>query len=585
MTVNFSINSTIPEVFFQRVKDYSNNKAVSFKEKRIWKSLTYKELSEKVLHLTQALISRGVKKGDRISILSENRYEYYITELAAMACGACAVPLYLNSPPSQIQFILDHCEPSFLFSTESQEALQKLAAINKKLKKSPKVVFFKEIPGKNALTFNTLLLEGRAKDLSENFMQRMKDISCNDTATILYTSGTQGEPKGVVLSHKNILSNAKSSLEILPIHPNSVNLSILPLSHALEKTCGFFIFLFSGANICLLDNMKTLAKTLKETRPTHLIGVPKLYEALHGSIKKKFVKRPLLKKTFELFLKKSLRNLEKEKSIEMRIFNFIANKLFYSKIKKAFGNNLKLLVSGGAALPSHIAEFFSSIGLPIVEGYGLTEASPVVSVNHISWNKLGTVGRPLSGVEVKLASDGEILIKGDNIMKGYYKNKRATQESIDEKGWLYSGDIGSLDRDGFIRIVGRKKELIITKGGKNISPIKIENELSTSPYIKQSVVFGDNQDYLTALIVPEKSDSYSKAPLNIDKYVSDHVAKINKDLSNYEKIRKYKILDREFTIDSGELTPTYKMKRKNIEKNYVSVIKGMYGNKDKIKVH
>lgn len=567
-----SIDMTIPEVYFRMASLYSSNDAISYRSDARWVSVKYDQLSSDILSIASALINRGMARGDRVCILSENRYEYYVTELAVMSAGGVVVPLYTNSTPGQIAYVINHSEAKFLFSTEHEPTLKKLNSIKNDLSTSIKAIFFKAVgTKKKGLTFDGLIAEGKSSKLRETLLKNLKDITSDDLATIIYTSGTSGDPKGVMLSHRNIISNSISAMDALPITSSSVNLSILPLSHAFEKTCGFFIFLFSGAKICLLDNLGSLAKTLKEVRPTHLIGVPKLYESIHDQVCRQMSKRSLpVRSLFFSGLRSAIKAIRNEATALDRIKKLAAGIIFRS-IKRNLGGRLELLISGGSALPVHVAEFFTALKIPIVEGYGLTEASPVVSVNRVGNSRIGTVGTALKGVDVKVASDGELLVKGYNIMKGYYKDGKATQ-SVIAKGWLYTGDIARLDPEGFISIVGRKKELIVTRGGKNISPVKLESALLSSPLIKQAVVIGDNRDFMTAIIVPD-----GRIDPEARERIDAHIKEINKGLSNYEKIRRYKVSDREFTIDSGELTPTFKLKRKIIEKNFKDIIGSMYG--------
>ena len=573
--VQLSPDKTIPEVFFQTASLFSSNAALSFKSAGHWESLTYNDLLRDVISLASALLMRELNTGERVCILSENRYEYYVTELAVMAAGGVVVPLYTNSTPSQISYVINHSEAGFIFCTENESTLKKLNEIKGQLSKSIKAVFFKDINDKkNTLTFDKLIFEGKSSQSRNRLFKTLRNIDPDDLATIIYTSGTSGDPKGVMLSHRNIVANSISALDALPINSSSVNLSILPLSHAFEKTCGFFIFLFSGARICLLDNMGALSKSLNEVRPTHLLGVPKLFESMHDQICKQISKKSfILRAVFFSGLRSSIKTIRGAGSFLNKTFSLGARKLLFDKIKKSLGGRLELLISGGAALPVHISEFFSALNIPIVEGYGLTEASPVVAVNRVYKNRIGTVGKAVRGVEIRIAGDGEILVKGDNVMKGYYKDEKSTGEVLND-GWLYTGDIASLDPDGFISIVGRKKEIIVTRGGKNISPLKIESNILSCPYIKQTVVIGDNRDYMTALIIPEGN---IKEKPRIREIIDNHIKELNSGLSNYEKIRKYKILDKEFSIGSGELTPTFKIKRKVVEKNFSHIIKEMYG--------
>jgi long-chain acyl-CoA synthetase len=585
-TVRFE---TIPERFFLSASRFKDKTAIMYKEDKQWKNLSYDELTEKVIDLTVGLIGIGMAKGDRAAILSENRLEYYISELAIGACGAATVPIYTNSSLEQAEYILKNSCAKFLFASDDESIQKKLSRIKLSILENLTIVGLtlkKDDRFKQSI--GELISRASGMPAKDEFFRRLRTVSSDDLATIIYTSGTSGNPKGVMLTHENIVSNAVSAVGILPIDRHSLNISLLPLSHALEKTCSFFIFLFQGATIAILDNLNNLSKTLKEIAPTHLIGVPKLFEAIYNQIFKEINKKGAIKrKVYDIGIKSAVEVFnaklsKKQPRLTKRILTNTINQIAFNKIREALGGRLKLLISGGAPLPVYLSEFFNAIGIPIIEGYGLTEAAPVVSCNNPEYNRPGSVGVPVSGVAVRIGADGEIMVKGPNVMKGYYNDHDATSEVIDTEGWLHTGDIGSIDEAGFITITGRKKELIVTNGGKKIFPHNIESRLLSNPFIKQAVVLGEGRDYLCALIVPDRDNleakGYPKNDLSsFEAMVADEISKINSSLSNYEKIRKFKILDRDFSIESGELTPTFKLRRSFIIEKYRDILREIYG--------
>jgi long-chain acyl-CoA synthetase len=576
------LNNSIAELFLNRAQSFAQNRAIIYRKEGKWEKASYKLISEKIVCLANSLKGLGINKGDRVAILSENRIEYYITELAIMAVGAVAVPLYISAAPSQISYVLYHSGSKLLFVSDSSQAVTKLSKIKNQMNKDLVAVMFSDTTDVSSIgTFKTLTAE-ITEDEYVSIKNGLKKIFPYDTATIIYTSGTSGDPKGVMLTHKNILANVNSSLSILPVNSRSTCISLLPLSHSFEKTCGFLLFFLIGASIAICDNYANLPNNLKELSPTHIIGVPKLFETMEQNILREVYKKPvLLQKFFKISLEASrklfLCSVDNNAPPTSALISFLAavgTKTFFSRIKKSLGGKLELFVCGGSRLKPGTNEFFNSIGIKTVEGYGLTEASPVVSCNRVDANRIGTVGKAIPGVLVKTSESNEILVRGDNVMRGYYKDDESTAKVIDDEGWLHTGDMGLIDKYGFITITGRIKEIIVTRGGKNIAPQRIESMLTEDPCIKQVFVAGEDRDYLTALIVP--SYDTPAGEYDLKQKIDSHVKTVNSNLSNYEKIRRYRILEKDFSIESGELTPTLKVKRFAVEKKYGDIIRDMY---------
>lgn len=430
--------------------------------------------------------------------------------------------------------------------------------------------------------------------------QSIELVKENDICTIIYTSGTTGEPKGVVLTHKNILSNVNSALEAFPITKDDVFLSFLPLCHIFERMAGYYTAFSSGCSIYYAESIESVAANLIEVKPTILTTVPRLFERIYSKIMKNVESQPASKqKIFMWAVEVGRKYVETKKagkfSPALSIKHSLAEKLVFKKLKEKTGGSLRFFISGGAALPRELGEFFEAVGILIIEGYGLTESSPVIAANRLDDYKFGTVGKPFPGVEIRIAKDGEILAKGPNIMQGYFKKKKETEETIID-GWLHTGDIGVFDAEGFLMITDRKKHLFKTSGGKYIAPTPIENTFLASKYIDQFVLIGDRRMFLSALVVPdfealrEYADSH-KIPYSseqdlaknetIYKLLETDIAQLQKKLANYERVRKFVLLEKPFTIESGEITPSMKVRRKIIEEKYNSLIEEMYQSLEK----
>jgi len=515
-------------------------------------------------------ISKHIRKGDRCLLVSENRPEWMISDYSIMLSGGITVPAYTTYVERDYEYIIDDCTPAIIIISNKAQ-YKKIKNIIPKKNFIKKVILFENIENINE-EFNVKIQDIFKRNNCNNSNFSNLDIQRKDMACIIYTSGTQGNPKGVMLSHGGILNNCEGSHELLKsfISKKPNFLTWLPLSHSYEHTVQF-VQIVVGARVFYAESIDKLIKNMSDCSPEIMTAVPRFYQNLYQKIhstfdKTKGLKKFLVNKTINLGKKK----LEKKSlSLIENFINFICEKVVRKKIKKQFGGNLKAFISGGGALDKEVGSFLNAIGLPTLQGYGLTETSPVVSCNSIDEIKVETVGRPFKGNLVKISDDGEIVIKGENVMLGYWKNDEETKKVL-KNGWLYTGDIGEFDGE-FLKITDRKKDIIITPGGDNISPIKIENDLNKSNLIEQSLIYGDNKPYLVSLIVlnHESKDV-------TEEQIQKEIDKINKNLSKIEKIKKFIIIKDQFTIENNMMTPTLKLKRYKIIKKYLIELEKLF---------
>ena len=561
------INSLV-ELFFEKYKEkkeFTNQPFLKWLRTNEDDFLTWKQVKNQICLLSDHL-RKILSKGDRCILLSENRPEWLIADIAIMNAGGVTVPLFTTYSEKDYEYIINDCKPRIcLISNNTQ-----LKKIEKFITKEIKVIsienFNREIESIEAILVKNIVNE--KKDIIENYNN---EISRNDLACIIYTSGTTGNPKGVMLSHGGILSNCKGAQEILNSlveNEKPVFLTWLPLSHSYEHTVQY-VQIFLGAKIYYAESLEKLLPNMAVAKPTIMTAVPRFYQNLFTKISQNFSKQKGIKKRMiQSTIYLGIKNLNKEKlNFREKIVNFLCEKLVRKKIKNQFGGKLKAFVSGGGALDQKVGEFLNSIGLPTLQGYGLTEASPVVSCNIPEKIKIETVGPPFKTNKVKIANDGEILVKGENVMLGYWNMKRETDEIL-KNGWLHTGDIGEITPDGNLKITDRKKEIIVNLGGDNISPSKIENLLCLNQKIKQSFVYGDKKTYLVALIVSEGDENQNE--------IKHYLENLNKNLSLIEKVKKFKLIKEEFTIENGMLTPTLKLKRKKILEKYKEDLEKLY---------
>ncbi len=553
------INSLV-ELYFKKTEEVEGKRPFLKWLKPDKRTYNWEDITERIYKLS-AKIKSLIKQGDRCLILSENRPYWLMTDIAIMNAGGISVPIFTTYSANDYEYILNDCKPSLIFVSNQDQFNKIKKFINSDVKK---IISFEEIDAESLLIKEILNEENNEKIVN-------KDLKRNMPACIIYTSGTSGNPKGVVLSHGGILSNCEGAVELLEIltkKKDPVFLTWLPLSHSYEHTVQF-IQIIVGAKVFYAESLEKLISNMGVAKPTIMTAVPRFYQNLFTKININFekqsgLKRKLINQTLNLG-KKILK--KEELKLSEKIINFLCEKLVRKKIRNQFGGNLQAFVSGGGALDQNIGEFLNAVGLPTLQGYGLTEASPVVSCNLPDLVKVESVGPPFRTNKVRIAEDGEILIKGENIMLGYWNLKEETEKVIKD-GWLHTGDIGELDDNNYLKITDRKKDIIVNLGGDNISPSKVENILCLDENIKQSFVYGDKKNYLVALIVSDKENSKEKIKLIIEN--------INKSLTLIEKIKKFVVINEEFTIENGMLTPTLKLKRKEIIKNYKQQLENLY---------
>ena len=558
MKIN-KLNSLI-ELYFRKCDEVDRKKTFLKSLKPGKKTYSWEEVRERVFKLSFKIKSL-ISEGERCLILSENRPNWLISDIAVMNAGGISVPIFTTYSSNDYEYILNDCKPSLIIVSNSSQfqKIKKYINLN-----NQKIISFEKIEAESLL-MQDILDEVNYKEIINDNLKR------NMPACIIYTSGTSGNPKGVVLSHGGILSNCEGAVELLkPLikKKNPIFLTWLPLSHSYEHTVQF-IQIILGAEVYYAESLEKLIPNMVLAKPTIMTAVPRFYQNLFTKININFEKQKgIKKKLINITLNLGKKILKKEKiNFREKIINFICNLTVRRKIQNQFGGNLQAFVSGGGALDRNIGEFLNAIGLPTLQGYGLTEASPIISCNLPHLVKVDTVGPPFRSNEVKIADDGEILIKGENVMLGYWNQEEETKKVI-KNGWLYTGDIGELDHNNYLKITDRKKDIIVNLGGDNISPSKIENILCLNQLIKQSLVYGDKKNYLVAIIIRDKETNKEK--------VKSVIENTNKNLTSIEKIKNFILIHEEFTIDNGMLTPTLKLKRKVIIKNYLKQIENLY---------
>ena len=575
------INSLV-ELFFKKYEEKFHNISIKSQEETFLVSLKNKDLPDTntgpftyswenintKIKILSNYLGKIISIGDRCVLLSENRPEWLISDIAIMNAGGVTVPLFTTYSQNDYEYIINDCEPKVCIVSNSFQ----FEKIKNHIKENTIIISIDEFDKKIEF-FDNIFIKGEhnIKTATESIKYYNKDLRRNNLACIIYTSGTTGNPKGVMLSHGGILSNCEGAEEILKSlfkDKKPIFLTWLPLSHSYEHTVQYVQILF-GAKIFYAESLEKLLTNITVAQPTIMTAVPRFYQNLYSKIllnfsKQKGLKKKLIENTVLLGTKKLNKQ---ELSFKEKIIDFFCDILVRKKIKNQFGGKLKAFVSGGGALDQKIGEFLNSIGLPTLQGYGLTETSPVVSCNIPGEIKIDTVGPPFKTNEVKIADDGEILVKGENVMLGYWNMKKETDEILKD-GWLHTGDIGEITYEGNLKITDRKKELIVNLGGDNISPSKIENLLCLNEKIKQSFVYGDKKNYLVALVVSESDENEQE----IEKYLEN----LNKSLSLVEKVKRFKLIKDEFTIENGMLTPTLKLKRKKILENYKDDLEKLY---------
>lgn len=590
---------TLPKLFFDAVARHDKPDALQHKVSGVYQPISSRALAERVRRVALGLAELGVKAGDRIAILSENRPEWAIADYACVTSAVTDVPLYPNLPPEQAAYILrDSGAVAIFVSDEAQAA--KIAEVRATLPALKSVITF--APGRHAGVDHTIAeIEAMGATVDSDarsaaYRAAANGVKPDDVATLIYTSGTTGEPKGVMLTHDNLWSNVMAAESAIPFLSNEVGLSFLPLSHIFERMAGHYLMFHVGCSIAYAESIDTVPTDMQTVRPTLVLSVPRLYEKMYARVLENALAGGGAKKNIFFWARKvaeewaDVKLAGSEPKGLLAIKYGIAQKLVFSKLQARTGGRLRYFVSGGAPLAAEINKFFYAAGLVILEGYGLTETSPVIAVNTPKAFRIGTVGKPLPGSEVKIAADGEILTRGPHVMKGYYNRPDATKDAIDDDGFFHTGDIGVLT-DDFLAITDRKKDIIVTAGGKNIAPQPIENLIKTNKYVSQAVVIGDKRKFPVLLVVPnwDQLEKYAKLAniLYTDRRqlleMPPIQAKMDKEvreqltgLAKFEMPKKIALLEHDFSIERGELTPTLKVKRRVIDKTYKAVIDKLY---------
>lgn len=578
--------NNLADFYYYPLQFQPKSDAFTQKENGKWVSLSSKELVDKAILLSKGLLELGVKKGDRIAMISNNRIEWHLTDLAIQQIGAVNVPIYSNINPEDYDYILNDCGAKLVFLSD-EEILGKILSIKANVPSLEKIYTFNKISGQNH--YSELLNTSS----SENIEQHKNQVQGDDLATLIYTSGTTGKPKGVMLTHKNFISNVLASEPRLPIAKEQKALSFLPLCHVFERMLDY-LYIYKSVSIYYAESMDTIADNLKEVKPQLFATVPRLLEKVYDKIVAKGTELTGIKK--KLFFWALELGLQFDPNEDKGFwYNFqlkLANKLIFSKWREALGGNVIAIVSGGAALQPRLARVFSAAQIPVLEGYGLTETSPVIGVNCLlpGGRMIGTIGKPLENLDVKLAEDGEIIVKGPSIMKGYYNKPELTKEVIDENGYFHTGDIGQFV-NGFLKITDRKKEMFKTSGGKYIAPQVMENKFKESRFIEQLMVIGEGERFPSAIIQPDflfleewckrKNITYSNFTdliknQTVINRIQEEVDELNQGFPNYEQIKKFELVDTQWGIPTGELTPTLKLKRKFILTKYQHLVDKIY---------
>ena len=597
MSINFDNFNSVVSLFNHQCKELKDSPYLWRKVEGKFLSLSWLEVQKKVNALAKGLISLGILKGDRVVILSENRPEWQIADLAIMSIGGITVPAYTTSTTSDYKHIINHSEARCIIVSSNDLALKAIPAIlNSKCKN---VILIDEDKKKfdEPLYFtnwNDLIEQNNDSTNDNDLEENIKSQKRTDTACIIYTSGTGGSPKGVMLSHGAMLINCSGAQELLKNLMSDLNeirfLSWLPLSHSYEHTLQFYE-MGIGAQIYYAEGIDKLLVNMSEVKPHFMTAVPRFYDSLHTRISQGLKKQGKLSQLFfstTLKLGKKKYNNQKMTSME-KVLNGIMDKIVRKKVNKRFGGSLRALVSGGAALNYEVGLYLTALGLPLLQGYGQTETAPVVSANPPERIKLDTVGTIFKGTEVKIAEDGEILVRGENIMNGYWNDPKATSSTIVD-GWVHTGDIGEFDEDNYLKITDRKKDIIVNAGGDNISPSRVEEKLNIEPEISQSMVYGDFKNYLVAIIVPDKEQALLWAKNNnkenslstlvkdedYNKTIKEIISKVNNNLSVIEQVRKFILIDHEFTIENDMMTPTMKVKRYKIKSVFGDQLENLY---------
>ncbi len=589
------MTETLCDLFLKNVESFPKDQFMLHKKEGCYRAISTAEFANSVRHFSLGLSALGHKPGDRLVILAESSPWWVMTDFANVCAGGVTVPIHAVLTPEQIKYIINDSEAGIVVFS-CPEMWTKLRSVRKDLPLVRHFVTFEERAEEGVLTFAAVMEEGRQRNEKdpETFEAAAGGVKPEDLAAIIYTSGTTGVPKGAMLTHRNFISNTASASSLIKVTDKDTVLSFLPLSHTLERI-GMLAYFYNGCTIAFAENMTTLPQNLLEIRPHIMVSAPRIFEKIYSGVMSKVLASPPLRrkiffwalKTGKAYGARQIRSQPISTMLKMK--RRLAHRLVFRKIVSLTGGRIRFFLSGGAPLSKDIAEFFYAIGLLILEGYGLTETSPVITINTFEQMKFGAVGKPIPGVEVRIAADGEILARGPNVMIGYHKMKAETEEVFAGE-WFKTGDIGHIDEDGFLVITDRKKDILVTAGGKNVAPQPIENQLKTNPYIQTAVVVGGGRKFISALIVPEfdKLEAYARAkgiPFDsrkelvgreeINAFMLAEVNRATPHLASYERIKKVVLLERDFNADT-ELTPSLKVKRHIVERAFKGLIDTLY---------
>ncbi|QDI92052.1 long-chain fatty acid--CoA ligase [Salicibibacter halophilus] len=596
--------NNLVEMLSQTVERYPDKEALMWKQNGSYTSMTYQGFWDHIKNTAFGLASIGVKPDDKVAILANSNPKWAISDFAIASLGAVSVPIYPTLPSNQVSYVLDNGDCTVAI-VENDEQLQKVKDGETETQHTVVMDDANVTLGNKVSSFDALEEKGARKPL-ENWEDRWKEIPEDQLMTIIHTSGTTGPPKGVMLSHENFLSNMKAiQFWLIELKAEDVHLSYLPVSHVFERMAGHYMPLFAGTTIAYAESIDTIQENMQEVKPTIMTSVPRLFEKVYAKVVEQIESgSPVKQKIFRWALgvgeqrydyymntpvQELLLNNQMPKKLQRNLA--LADRLVYQKIKERLGGRMRGMVTGGGTLNPEIAKFFWSLDIPILEGYGLTETSPVVTTNPMSRAKVGTTGKPIPNVKVRIASDGEVLVKGPNVMQGYYKNKEATDKDIVD-GWFHTGDIGALDEEGYLKIVDRKKRILVLSTGKNVAPAPIESVINESRYIEFAAVIGDGRKYVTALVTPDMENlvpwakdqgiqTESREELcardDVQKLLKDEVARLTETAADYETPKKVVVIGEEWTVEGGELTPKLSLRMKNIEEKYSKSIEEAYG--------
>ncbi len=590
---------TLTKCFLDAIENHATLRAQMYRAAEgDWQAYSSAEMLRRVAGLSQALAGLGVVGDDRVGIFMPNSPEWHVADFAIMGLGAVGVPIYYNESPDRLTYIWNDAGVKVAIVGGADQA-RKVVACRAKIPALEKVIAVNGPPelGGDFLDYAKLISGAGEQEITE-YRRSAALVKTGQLATLIYTSGTTGEPKGVMLTHSNLSSNSTDATSTIPYSPSDIQLSFLPLSHVYERIFDYTA-LFHGVTIAYLERIEDVAKALQEVHPTIAAAVPRLFEKMYANILAKgHEETGIRRRIFDWAIHVAgeaapWKAYGQQASAAVKLKWSVANRLVYSKIREGVGGKLRFFYSGGAPLETGLAEFFWSVGVPLYQGYGLTESSPVISTNILDSNKVGTVGRPIRNCEVKIAEDGEILARGPNIMRGYYKKPDATREALTFDGWLRTGDIGHLDADGFLVITDRKKELLKTAAGKFVAPAPIENKLKTSPYILNAMVVGDKRKFVSVLIVPNLPAIEAKArregvslsgSTTTDAWarelIENEMERLTADFAQYERPKRFALIAKDFTFADGELTHTLKLKRRVVSEHYHDAISALYADVD-----